>query len=285
MTDEMGRIPTGSGGDDGKWMARFTEIPDAEVDALLQGVVPDDGDDLAPIAELAAALRHRVAEEPVPPMNPALRAQISGGNVVPLDRARLVRRPLIGAAAAAAVVLATLVAGASQEVLPERVQRVVASVAERLGIDLPHPDDDIESQPVRSEGSPPETTPGGATPADPGAPGGPATPADPADGQGSGGGQGGNPGQDANPGLGQGSGPGEGDSPGTGQDGSPGAGQGSGGGQGSGEGRAPDPPSPPGNNASGQGQQSGTGNSGADSSASGQGQEQGTGTAKGGPKG
>jgi hypothetical protein len=183
-------IPQGASGDDAQWMARFTSLPDHDVDALLEGEVPVGLDDLAPVAEVAGALRRRAAQEVAPPMGEALRAQLAAGNVVPLDGARLVRRPLIGAAAAAAVVLLALVAGASQEVLPDGVQRVVASVAEQVGIDLPSPaDDEVDGTPTGATSeAPPATTPGGATPADPGTPGDgePATPATPPSDKGNG---------------------------------------------------------------------------------------------------
>ena len=285
MSDH-GRIPPTSGGDDGEWMDRFTLLPDHEVDALLEGrVLPEHGD-LAPVAALAAELRRRAAQEPVPPMSEALRAQIvagPGAAVVPLDRARLVRRPLIGAAVAAAVVLVALVAGASQEVLPDSVQRIMSSVAERVGIDLPSPDDPETSDGSSRDGEPgaPEQTPGGAVPADPGTPGDgqPATPATPPAGGGQSNGGGVDPETVDNNGIGNGNGGGQGQGNGQGNGGGQGQGQGTGGGQGSGQGQGTS-----GNNASEQGQTGGTGTSGGGSSASGQGQQQGTGTGKG-PKG
>ncbi len=281
MSDQHGRIPEGSGGDDVEWMARFTELPDHEVDALLGGSVPEGLGDLAPVAEVAAALRQRAQLEEAPPMSAALRAQLDGATVVPIDRARLVRRPLLGAAAAAAVVLLALVLGASQEVLPDSVQRVVSSVADRIGLDLPSPDDELDdSVPASAEsdapGETPGETPGGATPADPGDPGDPATPATPPSGQGGGNGNAGgvDPGEVDNNGLGDGVGGGQGQTGGqSGGQGQSGGGQGGQGGQDSG--------APPGNSASEQGQANGTGANGGGSSASGQGQQQGTGTGKG----
>jgi hypothetical protein len=213
MTDEteqqghLARTPGQSGHDDTKWMAVFSALDDHEVDALLAGSTPADAD-LAPVAEVAQALRRRAAAEPVPPMSDSLRAQLNAPGVVSLAAHRATRGALIkaGAAAAAVIAVAALGVGASQNRLPAGLQDVVSSTADLVGIDLPHAADRGQGDDHRSEqgddnakddtapdngqgdgndGDPgyDGTTPGGATPADPGTPGDkePATPATPPD--------------------------------------------------------------------------------------------------------
>ena len=130
-------------------------------------------------------------------MSAALRAQLEG-------RSPARRRParLVAGVAAAALVVMTM-QGAASGALPDPVQRAVSRAAGWVGLDLPDPADDEvlpggpddrvedpggapgDEAPTPEGGKPsaplgpPESTPGGAIPADPGGPGEPATPATP----------------------------------------------------------------------------------------------------------
>jgi hypothetical protein len=198
MSDDISRLgrsahtPEAVGHDDPEWMAMFSTLDDHEVDGLLAGLPPDDAD-LAPLAEVAAMLRRSAAEERVPTMSATLRAQLAGPPVVALAARRASRSALIkaGAAAAAAVAVVTLGVGATQNRLPAGLQDVLSSTANLVGIHVPTADERPSHSNGGSEPSDhaPEaddpghegTTPGGATPADPGTPGDkePATPATP----------------------------------------------------------------------------------------------------------
>ncbi|MEQ1787472.1 MAG: hypothetical protein ABL966_10490, partial [Acidimicrobiales bacterium] len=112
---DEGRIPA-DGADDGDgWMARFAELDDRSVDLLLGGSTPAGLDDLAPVAEFAAAVRARAADGR-PEMSAALRAQIQAGPPVAPRHVGAVRRRLVLAGAAAAAV--AVLAAASQNALP-----------------------------------------------------------------------------------------------------------------------------------------------------------------------
>jgi hypothetical protein len=197
MTDDISRLgrsahtPEAVGHDDPEWMATFSALDDHEVDGLLAGLPPDDAD-LAPLAEVAAMLRRSAAAERVPTMSATLRAQLAGPKVVAIAARQAGRSALIKAAAAAAAAAAvvTLGVGATQNRLPSGLQDVLSSTANLVGIHVPtaaerpshsnggsEPSDDVDDQDPGHQG----TTPGGATPADPGTPGDkePATPATP----------------------------------------------------------------------------------------------------------
>jgi hypothetical protein len=180
-------IPTGDMGDRDQWMTMFSALDDASVDALLDGRALPDGE-LHDVAEVVERLRASARREPVPPVSAALRAQLRGANVVPFGPAlaarRSMRRGVLAAAAAAAVVLVGV--GADQNRLPANVQDVVASAAELVGVDVPTSDERPaagvgSTQSSEGAGGTDGSTPGGATPADPGERGDhqPATPAVP----------------------------------------------------------------------------------------------------------
>ena len=179
----------------------FSTLDDHEVDALLAGDMPAD-EELAPIAEVALALRRSAAAEPVPPMNAALLDQLAHPPVVALDTRRAVWSSLAKASAAAAVAAAVALVGvgASQNRLPTGLQDVVSSTADVIGLDVPRTDErgtehrsDAGDDHAKDGTAPNDdgsndgtpgydgTTPGGADPADPGTPGDlePATPATP----------------------------------------------------------------------------------------------------------
>lgn len=189
--------------DDGtKWMDTIADLDDEGTDALLRGEASSPG--LTPLAHVVRRLRESVATETLPPMSAQLRAQIDAPLVVALHARRLAGRTLVRAAlAAAAAVVALVGAGATQNRLPGGLQDVVSSAAEIVGLDVPrsverHADDDHDPVEVEGEvdstdapghdGEPgyEGTTPGGATPADPGTPGDhePAVPATPPEGHG-----------------------------------------------------------------------------------------------------
>lgn len=198
MSDDTARsghsahTPHTGGDDDLWWMSTFSALDDRDIDSLLSGDAPADGE-LAPIADLARALRSSAAAEPVPTMGPALQAQLAGGAVVAMDVARAARTTLVkaGAAAAVAAIVALTGVGAAQNRLPAGVQDVVSSTAELVGLDFPHADergdddDAVDADDRGDDGQPgyDGITPGGADPADPGVPGDkePATPATPPD--------------------------------------------------------------------------------------------------------
>ena len=207
LGEGAGRIPEGRPDAFDDWMARFAELDDATVDDLLRGNTPEGYEDLAPVAELAVAVRARATAHD-PEISPALRAQLLERPPVPPRYVGVARRRLrLGAAAAAAV--AVVGVAAAQNALPASAQRFVSSAADLVGLDVPRPDDDGEG-PVTtvdepestsddgeapgdgghhrlrgaraarrrtaplgqsSTGGPPDETPGGATPADPGTPG------------------------------------------------------------------------------------------------------------------
>lgn len=197
-------IPTGGAGDREQWMTTFSALEDDEVDALFDGQVPDGAAGLDDLVAVVRRLRASAASEPVPPMSPALRAQILETDALPrLHGARVrrsVRTGLLVAAAAAAVALIGV--GAEQNRLPADVQDAVSSAAGLVGIDVPDTADrtaddgatdavrDAEGDGDQAESTGEDgTTPGGATPADPGEPGDkePAIPATPPEHSGSGG--------------------------------------------------------------------------------------------------
>jgi hypothetical protein len=212
MARHEGRIPASAADAFDEWMARFAELDDAAVDDLLHGETPLGHDDLAPVAELAAAVRQRATARG-PEMGPALRSQIQARPHVPPRFAATARRRLRLVTAAAAALMIVGVA-AAQNALPASAQRFVSDAAELVGLDVPRPEEgrgqapedtggpsgsteptDATETPVTageapsgtpgegpsSTGGPPEETPGGAIPADPGTPGDgePATPATP----------------------------------------------------------------------------------------------------------
>ena len=123
-----------------EWMARFAELDDDTVDDLLRGNTPEGYEDLAPVAELAVAVRARATAHG-PEISPALRAQLLERPHVPPRYVGVARRRLrLGAAAAAAV--AVVGVAAAQNALPASAQRFVSSAADLVGIHVPHPDDD-----------------------------------------------------------------------------------------------------------------------------------------------
>ncbi len=145
----------------------FSTLDEDVVDALLAGD-PTSDTDLAPISELAAALRRSRAAEPAPTMSPALRAQLSPRPVsVPLVARRAGRGALTRAgavAAAASVVVVGLGVGASQNRLPTALQDVVSSTAELVGIDVPTTQERPGDPPTRAEAARHRTgTPPGRT--------------------------------------------------------------------------------------------------------------------------
>jgi len=178
-------------------MRMVSDLDRAQDDAMLSGDAARVPDDMVAVVRIVAALRARAAAEPVPPMSPALRAQLEAPNVVALRAARSVRRAVVFAAAVLAVV-ALVGVGAARNQLPGGLQDVVASTAEKLGIDVPRSSErgDVRSdegfEHGRDDTAPDApglvgalghdgTPPGGATPAIPGGPDGPATPATPPD--------------------------------------------------------------------------------------------------------
>ena len=205
-TGRPAHTPATSIDDDHRWMARLLQLEDHEVDALLAGE-PSVDPELAPISDLARALRSRVAREPLPPLGQALRDQLAAGPARGTPRGT--RRSLLAAAAAVVVAgLAAVTVGAAQNRVPADLQDAVASTAELVGIDVPTSeerpaaatpgderrdagathgqDDGAPGDPPTQDGdvsSEDATTPGGATPADPGVPkdAEPATPAVPPD--------------------------------------------------------------------------------------------------------
>ena len=138
--EEGGRIPEGRPDAFHEWMARFAELDDDTVDDLLRGNTPEGYEDLAPVAELAVAVRARATAHG-PEISPALRAQLLERPHVPPRYVGVARRRMrLGAAAAAAV--AVVGVAAAQNALPASAQRFVSSAADLVGIHVPHPDDD-----------------------------------------------------------------------------------------------------------------------------------------------
>lgn len=218
-----GHIPTGPDDDGDEWMVLFRSLPDAEVDALLAG--QPSGSAVGGLSELIGTLRADAERHGRPAMSAPLREQIT--RVAPGPAPVRRRRILVGAFGGLLLGGAAMGVAGAHEVLPAPLQDATASVAGALGIDLPRAaergDDDGPGGPVDSGGDddqgegggagpddttgqddttattdssqgPPATTPGGATPADPGIPGDrePATPATPPTGQGNGNGNGNN---------------------------------------------------------------------------------------------
>jgi hypothetical protein len=180
-------------------MTMFSTLDDDEVEALLDGRALTDDTTLGDLSSVAHRLRTSAQREPVPPMSAALRAQVEQRSVVANRPAWAAHRSLrrgLAAAAAAAAILALVGVGAEQNRLPADVQDIVSSVADALGVEVPRADE----RPSQSDEEGPSsdgtsgsddtggdhgrqggTTPGGATPADPGTSGDkePATPATP----------------------------------------------------------------------------------------------------------
>lgn len=212
MAQDEGRIPASDADAFDEWMARFAQLDDAAVDDLLHGEIPVGHDDLAPVAELAAAVRQRATAHG-PEIGPALRSQIQARPHVPPRFAATARRRLRLVTAAAAALMIVGVA-ATQNALPAAAQRFVSDAADLVGLHVPRPEEGRGQAPEDSDepsgsteptdatdppttaggaqsstpgdgpsstGGPPDETPGGATPADPGSPGddAPATPATP----------------------------------------------------------------------------------------------------------
>jgi hypothetical protein len=215
-----GRIPPTSDDDHEQWMDTFSTVADEEIDALLRGK------SALPVAPELTTVVHELRSDAVrhgaPPMSAALRAQIA--RPTPTAVSTLRRRRLIASGLGGLLLGgATMGVAAAQDVLPVPIQDATASVAGVLGLDLPRSTDrdapgsdgtadDGTSGSGRStdtttaanepsgDGStgttpedvstagPPDSTPGGALPADPGTPGDeePATPATPATGDGQG---------------------------------------------------------------------------------------------------
>lgn len=182
-------------GDRDQWMTMFGTLDDDSIDALLRGRAPEGNPDLDPVAVVVQRLRESAAQEPVPAMSAALRAQLLQPHVVPLVPAAHARRSLRAGVlvAAAAVAVALLGVGAGQNRLPTNVQDAVSSVADVVGIDVPRAEERTESKGRSGADDDHGATgqdgstgggagPGGpAVPADPGQPGDkePATPATP----------------------------------------------------------------------------------------------------------
>jgi hypothetical protein len=92
-------------------------------------------------------------------------AATTGATVVPIAAARSRRWVVVGSVVVAVAVSGVGVAAAGTGSLPAPLQRAVASVAERVGIDLPTPDDSSGQGNSGSAGRPSDgTTPSGVTP-------------------------------------------------------------------------------------------------------------------------
>ena len=231
-----GRISGAEFDDDDEWMTRLASLSDDDLGALLDGEAPAGMPDLMPLAEVMVALRRVRDAQAAPAMNDDLARAIAARPDVPgrhVSRARRRLAYVAGTAAAFGVIGVATTANA----LPAPMQHFVADAGDLVGLDVPRPDDDdAEPTPSSNEGSPaggekkdgvdsgepsgtddprgrgdsgngspPATTPGGATPADPGPPGDkePATPATPPD-QSKGGVDGENNGQSTGTGPGSG---------------------------------------------------------------------------------
>jgi len=196
-----GHIPSASRDDDLLWMAQLEDLSEADLDSLLLGVPPEGAEQLAPLAELAAALRVSALTEPVPPMGVQLRDQVAAGTASdgpgPLALLRRAGSKALLVAAAASAAVALVGVGAARNALPDDLQDAVSAVAGAVGVDVPTSADggsevQISDAPADEEvPGTPDSTPGGATPADPGLPGdrAPATPAVPPPAAGNGGNQ------------------------------------------------------------------------------------------------
>ena len=190
------RIPTSRAVDDPRWMPAISSLTDHELDELLAGRTPEGRGELAPLADVAIAVRERTAGEPAPVMAYSLRQAVARGSM-PLPRPRRLMPVAVAAFALAGVSLA----GAANA-LPAPVQNMVAEAGDLVGVDIPHSTDDdvVEThdlstttdaarplaEGVGSDAEPKNQsgpTPGGTIPADPGTPGDmtPATPAIPPD--------------------------------------------------------------------------------------------------------
>ncbi len=174
------RTPQDAFDDDDQWMDPFSSFDDAAVEALLSGSGAS-----GPVASVIDRLRRAAADEPVPEMGPALRAQVQGRTAGAVTSRAIGRRVLLRVAAVAAVT-GLLSVGAAQNRLPTSVQDVVSSTVELVGVHVPRTQERHPPQPEPAEDDDgasegPSVTPGGATPAEPGTPGDrePATPATP----------------------------------------------------------------------------------------------------------
>lgn len=185
-------------GDHDVWAAMLDALDEQQMDALLGGSVIVE--ELAPIAEVVRRLRQSADSEPVPPMSATLRALLDEPQVGVGRHARGSSRHVFLKAAAAAVAVALLAAGAAENRLPAGIQDVVSSSAELVGISVPRSEDrhaeglgterpDVGVPDPRDDDSSPDhegATPGGAETPTPGTPGdsGPST--EPAPNEGSG---------------------------------------------------------------------------------------------------
>lgn len=185
------------GHDHEKWVTMSDDLDD-ELDGLLRGrATPAES---AALLAVIARLRELAISEPVPPMGDALLAQVQAA-----ARARrgASRALALAVGAGAVVLLGLLGVGAAQNRLPSGLQDVMSSTADLVGLHVPesaerqHGAGDDGGPEREADGSDPVggagadrgkdapgyggTTPGGATPADPGTPGDrePATPAVP----------------------------------------------------------------------------------------------------------
>ena len=189
------RIPRSSAVDDLRWMPAISSLSDEQVDSLLAGHAPEGQDELAPLAEVATAVRWRAAHEPTPVMRYPLRHAVARAMLPgePQSRGRLAHAALSGAA------IAVLAVAGAADALPAPVQDAVADVGALVGIQVPGASDDggtdiaegsaPAAQPGFAEDEddgadpgaarPSSLTPGGAVAADPGTPddGEPASPA------------------------------------------------------------------------------------------------------------
>ena len=188
------RIPTPRAVDDPRWMALISTLSDTELDELLEGHTPDGRGELSPLADVAIAVRRRTAVERAPKMTYPLRQAVAqrAAPVTP-------RRPSLVPVAVGAFGIAGLMLAGAANALPAPIQNVVSDAGGLVGVAIPQADDDVvdtrdggdgptsnagssgEGDGPEAKGGPPESTPGGATPADPGTPGDhePATPAIP----------------------------------------------------------------------------------------------------------
>jgi hypothetical protein len=174
-------------------MATITELSDPELHELLAGRTPEGLDDLTPLAHLAAAVRRRMEAEPAPVMRYPLRHALSGGTQAATPRYRR-----LAGLVTAGLGIAAFGAASAANALPAPIQNAVAEAGDLVGVDVPRADDDhhvdapfsgtagpgeAEDEGNEAKAGPHHTTPGGATPADPGTPGDqePSAPAIPPD--------------------------------------------------------------------------------------------------------
>lgn len=214
--DDLGRIGDAPGDDYPQWMHELAALDDAALDRLLAGDGPPEAPHLGPLAEIAAALRSGAGSTPAPPMSAVLRAQLTAEAprrrpwrlVVGAAAAALLLAGMQGAAQGALPdPVQRLVARAADWIgvdLPDPADEGRGTHDGGLDEDEVGPgaggreagSQDADGRgapdepgapegrpgggaPAQAPGSPPDGTPGGATPADPGDPGQPATPATP----------------------------------------------------------------------------------------------------------